>query len=73
MQRRADAGRYAAIIVVPEPPNGLSTESRWLLPQRIARSTKHKLRLAAIIAAMTDFLEGEVTEDDAVTYVDWDT
>jgi hypothetical protein len=31
--------RSAAIIVVPEPPNGSSTVSRSLLLLRIARST----------------------------------
>ena len=30
----------------------------------------HKLRRAAIIAAINDLFEGEVTEGDAVTYVD---
>ena len=31
---------------------------------------KHKLQLAAIIAAINDLFEGEVTEGDAVAYVD---
>ena len=31
---------------------------------------KHKLRLAAIISAINDLFEGEVTEGDAVAYVD---
>jgi type I restriction enzyme, R subunit len=31
---------------------------------------KHKLRLAAIIAAINDLFEGDVTEGDAIAYVD---